>query len=45
MSEDVKQGRAIGRETVPLVALCRELSPFAPLGWVRLGFRDLDRSL
>ena len=44
MSEDEKQAEPIGRETMPFVAPCRELRPFAPLGWLRLGFRDLSQA-
>jgi uncharacterized membrane protein len=32
------------RETMPFVAPCRQLKPFAPFGWIRLGIRDLNRA-
>jgi uncharacterized membrane protein len=31
----------IDRDTLPFVAPCRDLSPWAPFGWVRLGIKDL----
>ena len=34
----------IDRDTMPFVAPCRQLAPFAPLRWVRLGIRDLGRA-
>lgn len=44
MNEDEKQTEPVGREAMPFVAPCRELRPFAPLGWLRLGFRDLGQA-
>ena len=32
------------KEAMPFVAPCRQLEPLAPLGWIRLGFRDLGRA-
>jgi len=32
------------RDTMPFVAPCRELSPLAPFGWVRMGISDLVRA-
>jgi uncharacterized membrane protein len=34
----------IDKETMPFVAPCRELSPFAPFGWLRKGVQDLARA-
>jgi len=34
----------IDRDTMPFVAPCRKLSPLAPFGWLKLGFRDLKRA-
>ena len=34
----------ISRETLPFVAPCRKLSPWAPLRWLRMGFLDLKRA-
>jgi uncharacterized membrane protein len=31
----------IDRDKLPFVAPCRDLSPWAPFGWVRLGIKDL----
>jgi uncharacterized membrane protein len=31
----------INRDELPFVAPCRELSPWAPFGWVRAGIKDL----
>ena len=31
----------INRDEMPFVAPCRELSPWAPFRWIRLGVRDL----
>lgn len=35
---------ATSREGLPFVAPCRELSPLAPLGWLRRGLQDLKRA-
>ncbi len=32
-------------EEMPFVAPCIQLSPFAPLGWLRLGFADFRRAM
>ncbi len=32
------------RDRMPFVAPCRTLSPLAPFGWLRAGFRDLRRA-
>ena len=40
---DIEQA-APSRDTLPFVAPCRQLSPWAPLGWLRLGVRDLKRA-
>ena len=42
MSE--QQPAEVDRDSMPFVAPCRELDPFAPFGWVRLGIRDLMRA-
>ena len=34
----------IDRDELPFVAPCRELSPWAPFRWIRLGIRDLLRA-
>jgi uncharacterized membrane protein len=34
----------IDKDTMPFVAPCRQLSPFAPFGWIKLGIRDLTRA-
>jgi uncharacterized membrane protein len=34
----------LDRDTMPFVAPCRELSPLAPLGWIRKGIADLKRA-
>ena len=34
----------INKDTMPFVAPCRQLSPFAPIGWIRKGIRDLSRA-
>ncbi len=34
----------VNRDEMPFVAPCRQLSPLAPLRWVRLGIRDLMRA-
>ena len=40
-----KQGNsAIDRDRLPFVAPCRELSPWAPFRWIRLGVADLVRA-
>lgn len=39
-----EQTTDVDSETMPFVAPCRVLSPFAPLGWIRLGIRDLGRA-
>ncbi len=31
----------MNRDAMPFVAPCRELSPWAPFRWVRLGVKDL----
>jgi len=35
---------SIDRDTLPFVAPCRELSPFAAFGWLRAGLRDFRRA-
>lgn len=35
---------AIDKETMPFVAPCRQLSPFAPFGWLAKGVADLRRA-
>lgn len=32
------------KETMPFVAPCRELAPFAAVGWLKKGFRDLRKA-
>ncbi len=35
---------AMNRDTMPFVAPCRTLSPFAPFGWLGKGFADLKKA-
>jgi len=42
MTEDESQ--TMDRETMPFVAPCRIISPFAPFNWLRLGVADLKRA-
>jgi len=37
-------GQEVDRETMPFVAPCRQLSPFAPFGWLRKGIGDLRKA-
>ncbi len=39
-----QQPAEVDRDSMPFVAPCRELGPFAPFGWIRLGIRDLMRA-
>jgi hypothetical protein len=36
-----KEKPTMDRDTMPFVAPCRILSPFAPFGWIRKGVADL----
>lgn len=42
MTEDERP--TMDRETMPFVAPCRIISPFAPFNWLRLGVADLKRA-
>ena len=35
---------ATNRDEMPFVAPCKKLSPWAPIGWVKLGIKDLVRA-
>ncbi len=36
--------QSIDRDSLPFVAPCKQLSPFAAFAWVRLGIRDLRKA-